>query len=487
MKKIKKIIYILIIVFFMISIVPKRMQNDTFFTIAGGREILKNGIEAEEKLVWHEGLKFTNSRWLFDILITIIYNYYNFEGIYLFVIIISVIQGLLYYYVMQKITGKNKFSFFITIISMYELKLAFTARAQIISNLLLLIEFFCLEKLSKEDIKRKYVIILCCIPILFANIHSSTFPIYLIVFLPYIAEYILGKISILKINQSKFICEVKNIKILIVLFLIGILSGFFTPVFTSAYTDMFKVTSGMSFDFILELNKMTIFDNMYLSGIIIMTISILSFSNQKIRISDGLFILGFCLLAMDGIRNLYYVILISSICIARIYIEFLDSFNFNINFSNKYIKILESIALLIIFLFASNIFIKNQTQEYIEYSDYPVKAVKFIKNNLNMNDNRIFNHFNFGSYLEFEGIKAFIDSRSGIYTEEFNPGCTILKDWRAVASLNDDYNSVFDKYEIDYLLLYVNEPVAKCIKFDSKWRYIYQDNSFILYERVAKK
>ena len=47
---------------------------------------------------------------------------------------------------------------------------------------------------------------------------------------------------------------------------------------------------------------------------------------------------------------------------------------------------------------------------------------------------KIFNHFNFGSYLEYKNIPVFIDSRSGMYTEEFNEGCTILKDWMNVCN-----------------------------------------------------
>ena len=132
----------------MISIVPKELQNDTFFTIANGRLILENGLQQEEQLVWHKDLNFSNPRWLFDILITIIYNKFDFNGIYIFVVIFAILEGLLYYTVLNKITKNKSLSFFFTIISMYELKIAFTARAQIISNLFLLIEFYCLENIK---------------------------------------------------------------------------------------------------------------------------------------------------------------------------------------------------------------------------------------------------------------------------------------------------------------------------------------------------
>lgn len=68
-EKIKSVLLLLLLILFMVILVNKTFQNDTFFTIAIGQNILENGIETEEKLVWHEGLEFSNPRWLFDILI----------------------------------------------------------------------------------------------------------------------------------------------------------------------------------------------------------------------------------------------------------------------------------------------------------------------------------------------------------------------------------------------------------------------------------
>ena len=48
---IKYVIIVIIIIFYMASLVAKEFQNDTFFTIAIGENILENGGEKEEKLV----------------------------------------------------------------------------------------------------------------------------------------------------------------------------------------------------------------------------------------------------------------------------------------------------------------------------------------------------------------------------------------------------------------------------------------------------
>lgn len=488
MNKLKDLILIIFIVFIMISLVPKKMQNDTFFTIAGGRLILQNGVDPKEQLVWHNNLKFTNSRWGFDVLITLIYNHFNLLGIYIFVIISVVIQGILYYCFLVKITQKKVFSFIFTVISMWELRIAFCARAQIISNLILLIEFYCLEQIkSRNQYIKRYIITLIILSLIFVNVHSSTFPIYLVVFLPYFAEFILSKMKFINKKDSSFIFEVKNFKILTIVFVIVILSGFVVPFGVKPYSDMFNVMDGSSSTFIAELQPLTIFDNMYLSSILICTFALIAFGKQKIRISDGLFIIGFAILAMNNIRSVYYFILISSLCFVRLFNKFIDNYDFEIIVkSSKMKNLFEVLGSIIILMFFCKVFLINISYDYIEYEKYPVKACYYIKNNLDIDNIKIYNGFNYGSYLEFQGIKAFIDSRSGIFTPEFNPGCNILEDWYSVSNMILNYNEVFDEYEITHVLLYSYEPISQYIKYDSKWKMIYQDSSFILYERVEE-
>ena len=194
---------------------------------------------------------------------------------------------------------------------MYELNVAFTARAQIISNLLLLIEFYCLENIkTSSKLKIQHALLLLIMPIIFVNMHASTYPIYLIGFIPYIIEYIAYKIKLINNKEGKLICEVENFKAIIIFFIISLLEGFVFPFGLVPYTYMFKNMNGISPSFISELKPITIFNNIYFTAVLISTISILIFSKQKFRISDGLFILGFAILAFNNFRSYYYFVII---------------------------------------------------------------------------------------------------------------------------------------------------------------------------------
>ena len=81
--KLKKILYIILIIFFSISIVNKVFENDTYFAIAVGNKILDVGFYTQEDFVFVDGLEYENVRWIFDIIMANIYNNFNYLGIFL--------------------------------------------------------------------------------------------------------------------------------------------------------------------------------------------------------------------------------------------------------------------------------------------------------------------------------------------------------------------------------------------------------------------
>lgn len=78
------IIAVILIILFAISISPKTLQNDTFYTIKIGELIVKNkNIDMLEHFSWHSNLKYTYPHWLYDVIIYLIYNIGGMFGIYI--------------------------------------------------------------------------------------------------------------------------------------------------------------------------------------------------------------------------------------------------------------------------------------------------------------------------------------------------------------------------------------------------------------------
>ena len=209
-----EIIAIILIALFSFSLAPKRLQNDTFYTIKLGNLIKENGIDMKDHFSWHEDLPYTYPHWLYDVIMSCIYNLGEWKGIYISVCILSIILGIIIYEGNRKLNKNQLISLVITLRSMYLLKDYIAARAQLVTFIIYVIVVFLMEKFIHTSNKKIYYgtgIVLCSI--LIANLHVAVWPFLFVISLPYIAEYIIALLSDVIIYRKLKIFQVKwNIK-----------------------------------------------------------------------------------------------------------------------------------------------------------------------------------------------------------------------------------------------------------------------------------
>ena len=256
--------------------------------------------------------------------------------------------------------------------------------------------------------------------------------------------------------------------------------------FGTTYTNLIKCMAGVSTEFISELQPVNIFESVALTFTFFFIFSVACFTKTKIKVKDILFVIGFFLFSLIAVRNLFFYFLIGMIYFTNILSSFINTYvekekQLLVKFENSKLMIIAVCFFLIVLSFCE---IQNIIpSEYVDDNSYPVGATKWIKDNLDYKNIRMWNHFNFGSYLELNGIKVFLDSRSGMYTKQENKNCEVLEDWLSVTRGDTHYQEIFDKYEIDYALLYNNELLNIYISKDDNYKVIYQDNIFSLYEK----
>ena len=210
----------------------------------------------------------------------------------------------------------------------------------------------------------------------------------------------------------------------------------------------------------------------------------LIYNKQKIKVSDFCIVLGTFLLGLMGIRNKAFLYLLGTISLTRM-ISTLENFDSNMTdiTDNLNANTLPLIILgYIILMHSLNSDFFNYSKSFIDTTQYPVEACTYIEENIDVENMRIFNHFNFGSYLEFRDIPAFIDSRSGIFCKEFND-TSILEDWSNASFGKIDYKNIFKKYNITHALLYKDEIISQYIDDDPNYKKIYEDDYFVIYEK----
>ena len=415
----------------------------------------------------------------------LLYNFFGFKGIYILTLLIS---GAISFVLFNNILRQKIvliLSFLVAIVSAYLSRALFAARNQIFSFLIFELEIYSLNGLVERG-KKKYFYILLFLAFLLVNFHDTVYPLFFLMIMPYLGEIVLEKFLKLK-NSSKFeYSNLSNITYLIILTLLAIVIGFLTPIFGTSYTNLINCMDGLSSTFIGELQSVNLLGYFSLTFMAFLTIGIVSFTKTKIKIKDLLFTFGFLIFSLIANRNIFFMYLIGIIYFTNIVKSFLDCY---IKEENQIFVKLESsktfLTILTCFILIYSIYnISNEMRkEYVDDLEYPKLATNWILKNVDYKDMRIWNSFDWGSYLELNGIKVFLDSRSGMYTEQENKNCKVLNDWLAVASGDENYQKAFDKYNITHVLVKNDEIINKYINKDENYKLIYKDNQFSLYEK----
>ena len=530
------ILAILLIAIFCFAISPVTLQNDTFYTIEIGEHIIKNGIDMKDPFSFHD-LEYTYPHWMYDVGIYLIYSIGGQLGIYISTIVLTITLGILMYATNVKLTKNKVTSFIITIGAIYLLKDFIAARAQLATFILFVLTIYFIERFL-ETKKKRYAIGLIIIPILIANLHVAVFPFYFILYLPYIGEYmsyILSNSSIIinsskikslhkKIKKTENIDEIEkiknqivqlenrinvltarkekadknsykikilgndNVKALIIVMIICVLTGFLTPLGTTPYTYLVKTMQGNTTHNINEHLPLTLVNNVNFMVALFMFVAILMFTDTKIKLSDLFMLGGLIFLTFYSRRQESMFILMCSFVLNRLICSMFNKYDPEAcdkikNWMTRIPGII--ITMCLVLIISVNIYKPKADDSFVDESTYPVMASDYILNNLDIENIKLYNEYNYGSYLLFRGIPVFIDSRADLYSPEFNEGVNVFTDFLNLSGVNiDNIEETLDKYEITHLIMYKNAKLRTFIKQDEeKYEQIYEDDYFCIYER----
>ena len=537
-----KIVAIILIAIFCICVTPVTLQNDTFYTIKIGELIKNSGIDMMDHFSWHENLSYTYPHWLYDFCTYLVYSIGGFKAIYILTAVLSAILGISMYIVNNKITKNNVISFVITVGSIYLLRDYIAARAQLVTFILFIWEIFFIEKFI-ENKKIRYAIGLILISILIANLHVATWPFFFILFMPYVAEYIIAVIAdfiiykkskslILKLkiknaekkNESKEVIEKlksnlneleskvskikikreennrnpykiilkrnSNVKFLIIIMIICALTGLLTPLGDTPYTYLYKTMKGNTTQNISEHLPLTLANNQEAQIVLVIFLAILIFTKAKIKLSDLFMIAGLCYLMFSTRRQFSMFVLMGSIILTKLLIELLARYTKNglkeleYAFTNLYIVI----AISVLMLLCSYSTVKDKINKpYVSTSSYPVAACDYILENIDLSKARFYNAYNYGSYMLFRDIPVFIDSRADLYAPEFSgKEEDIFSDFINTSSLSKFYEETFEKYKITHVITQKASKMNMIITKtnDKNLKELYSDDNFVIYERL---
>lgn len=292
-------------------------------------------------------------------------------------------------------------------------------------------------------------------------------------------------------SEEPYKIEIKknpNVKWLIVLMLICSLTGFLTPTGTTAYTYLYKTMIGNTVKNINEHLPLTLSENTPDMCAIILLLSLITFTKIKISLSDLFMIGGLTYLMFMSKRQVTMLALVGSIIVNRMSVQAIKIYEFdNIKKSSKKLFYCTFMVLATVgIIFISKDYIENKKDdEFVNEKTYPVQAADWILNNLDVQNIKLFNEYNYGSYLLYKGIPVFIDSRADLYAPEFNGlSDDIFMDFINTSNISKYYGKTFKNYGITHVLVYKNSKIKMLIDNADKEKYkkIYSDDHFVIYE-----
>lgn len=558
------LIIILMITLFAIATIPKTLQEDTYYMIKVGEYISANGMQVIQERIepfsWLDGMKYTYPHWLLDIIFYLIYNIYDFLGIYIFVLIIGILTYMLIYYTNIKVGKNNIISAIITVISIYLMQGFITARAQIITYICCILTVLFIERFI-ETTKKRYLIGLFLVPILLANCHAALFPIYFVIYLPYIGEYLISyftkqeiynkriqiKEKIIAIHKKKIeknkenknakvfniekiaikiekneaklkkkeqkleelqtklqtikkeektkqrkviIKREENMKWLVIIFIICIFTGLLTPLKDIPYTYMIKSIKGNTMNFISEHQAVDLIHAIPTLVIMLITVALLFSNKIKIRLQDLFMLFGMTILALISYKQFPIFLICTMTIINKLSMQVIPE-----KIKEKVTKLIDKLLSIKGMIYISLITVaitlwqykKIAVQNYVDSSEYPVQATKWLKDNYKIDKTKmkLFNDFNYGSYLLFNNIPVFIDGRADAYDPVFNGREEdSFLDYMQTSSLQVWYEDTFEKYEITHIITKTNSNFNIFLQRNIRYNKLYDDGTFIIYERL---
>lgn len=555
------VLAIICIVLFCIALTPVTLQNDTFYTIKIGEHIIQQGIDMQDPFSWHEDLPYTYPHWAYDTGIYLIYHLGEITGIpdggmlfiYISTIILACILGIVIYIANVKSSKNYLISFIFTIGALYLLKDFIAARAQLLTFILFGLTVLWIETFLKTK-KKRYLLYFIILSIIIANVHSAVWPFFFVLFLPYIAEYLIACILQLNIvskvilvtkkrkvntlekklakqnkeekrqliekrviqakeelnaqreKEEKIIAKLEKrienpyklqveknsaVKWLILVMIICVFTGLLTPLGDTPYTYLVKTMQGNTTNSISEHQPLALYSNRNIMILFTLVLGVLIFTRTKIRLKDLFMVAGLMFLTFMSRRQAsIFVLIVGSILSKWISnrLEYYDK-----NGTQEFIKLMVTwvgkiVTLFIILLCCFVIWKPKENNKFIDSKKYPVEASTWILQNLDVENIRLYNEYNYGSYLLFRGIPVFIDSRADLYAPEFNKtekreGRDIFSDYINTSSINNYYETKMEEYAITHVIVVNNAKLNMFLSRNEKYKQLYKDDYFVIYER----
>jgi hypothetical protein len=451
-------------------------QNDTYWLVNTGKYILHNGIPHMEPFTIHEGLNFIVQQWLTTVIFFFTYEKTGAAGLHIMTILLyAVIIFLIYRLAFMMAQGKTLVASYIAAFIGIYLSYYMVPRPQIFSLLIFVIEVFLLEYYTQD--KQKKLFTIGALPILsvaLINLHSAMWPFFFLLFIPYLIDsftFRIGRIEGQGYDKTPLFAG----------FFASIGVGLLNPYGSQSMTYLIdSYGNSMVNNYIHEMLSPDFKSpfGLLVFSLVLTIVLIYFFVRGTTRLRFILLTLGTLYMGLSSIRSFSLFVVFGLVYLAY----YLKDIDLSTVIPTKRRVVLIAIAVLVLALVKIS---RDQNLGAFEEEYKPTAAVQYLKNHVDLSKMRLYNGYNTGGYIEFSGIKTFLDSRAEIFTKKLNGKEDILGDYFYVMMGKTYYSDFVSKYSFTHFLVYKEELLDNCLKHDKKYRVVFHDKKYVLYEKTS--
>lgn len=460
-------------------------DSNTFLHINEGRHIISYGTTAVDPFILHTDLRYPMQNWLSSVIFYKTFSVGQFFVTYLTILLTYFYITVVLHKLIVLLSEKNiKTIYIITMFCNICLGITAKTTSQVFSIAIIVTAIFCLEKAIRTGDKR-FLYILPLLSVLLINLDATQWVLFLILLIPYIID----GLNIKNYRTYEFLTQ--HMRILIpsgygasaIMFfgIISFLCGCINPFGLSGVNYALKsyaITGVSGFD--AKMHAPDFSTNTGIALFMFYTVVIFTYIavRTKSRLRYMLMAAGSAYLGLVSVDNVP-IFIVCTLPFIAFHIKDIMPVN-----RRKVVvkKAGRSVAAIFMSLLVVAFIVFNYNNYVIEVQgrNSPVAMVQFIKAN-SLGNMRLFNEYSTGGYLEYHGIKPFIDAQMQKFYKKLNGKEDIISDYSGLYSGTISIKQLFEKYDLNYALVENNSIPNMQMKFDDDFSIIQQDDEFSLY------
>lgn len=470
---------ILMICFLKISVFNS-INNDMWFLLNHGRYVLQHGFPYIEPFTIHVGFKFVMQQWLSAVILWAVYSASGIVGINVLVASFYAFTMVLVYKLCLKISTDNfQVSFFFTCIISLLLFDFMVARPYIFSILIFVVELYCLESYILTKYKR-YLFALPFLSILLINIHSSMWPMLIVLAIPYL-------IDSLEFHIGNFAGQGYWDKTFLLMIFTMIPMGLINPYGIGAMTYLFNSYGINEINFVVrEMRPLDI--NLAFGKIIFASFIFVVFIriiNQKVKVHLRyiLLALGTAYLTFSSIRGFAFFAVCGFFPLAFVLKDF-QLPKKPILSVDKTLRLRKVLVAALILSCSLLVFSLNKaTEPEVTESTLLSNTIEFVKKNDDISKIKMYTGYNDGGLVEFNGIPAYLDSRAEIFVKKNNMVDDVFKEYYQLQIGTLYYQDFLEKYQFTHLIVTKTDSMYADLIHDNDYLIAYSNKKYTLFEK----